>query len=276
MIKNGLVVRPGGERNSFSAGVIEGAELRPEQFALAFGASSAAGLLAFFVAGQIALARRVFTKYLTRPEVYSKRNLLRGRRPYNVHFLVDECCRDLDIDALVASSTALYVGVFRPRDAQTVYIQLNRDNWRNVLKATGALPVVGKAIRLSDGEYYLDGGFEEVFAIERAYEAGCRRILAINNRPNDFVDRRPGAIASYLMFLRWRQAREAVRRSGIARTWQFLDAKPADLSVKLVAPSAVLPSGRFPSTPHIAEKTYEIGLKLGRERRAELQDFLGA
>ena len=112
------VIPGGGMLNAFISGFIKGARLQPSQFDAIIAHSSAAHVSALFIAGQIELSKRIWVDELTKPGVFSFTNVLKGKRPANVDFLVDECCRELDIDAVIGSRTKLVVSLFRRRDGK--------------------------------------------------------------------------------------------------------------------------------------------------------------
>ncbi|MBI4128983.1 MAG: patatin-like phospholipase family protein [Parcubacteria group bacterium] len=275
MQESGLVIMPGGMRNAFSAGVLNGAELAPKDVGVVVASSSGAGVGAFFVSGQIKLAERIFVEYLTRPEVYSPRRLFQGRRPYDVDYLVDYCCRDLDVEALATASTALYAGVFRRHDGQTLYQMVGRENWRSVLKATGALPLLGRPVLLDDGYYYVDGGIEEVLSLRFAYEMGYRRIILVCNRPFGSGGPAPGILVSFLAIPWWPAARRVLRGRNLHNIWSFITSPPSDLALYLISPPAPLPSERLTRSAKLVKETHDIGLAVGVEHRDRLRTFRG-
>lgn len=269
-----LIIQEGGMRNAFTAGFIEGAKLAPHYFSAVVASSSGAGLGAFFVANQIALAKRVFTDRLTRREVYSSWNILRRRRPYDIDYLVDQCCTDLNVGELTSSPTPLYAGVFRGRDAQTLFPRVEAHNYRYVLKATGALPLLGKPIVFPDCDEYYDGGIQGSKAMLFAYqELGVRHMVLLCNRPLDLPVRRRGSILSWLTFPRWPEARRVLRESDSGGFRSFIESCPRDLRLYVVAPLRKLPVGRLTRSAVRVELAYHLGVVEGLKHEERLREF---
>ncbi len=138
----------GGMLNALVSGFIKGAQLQPGQFDAIFAHSSAAHVSALFIAGQIELSKRIWVDELTKPGVFSRTNVLKGKRLANVDYLVDECCKELDIDAVAGARTKLIVSVFRRRDGETKYIEATKQNIRTLLKASSAIPLFARPVTL--------------------------------------------------------------------------------------------------------------------------------
>ncbi len=268
------VFKEGGERNSFGAGVVVGAKLLPQHVSAVIGRSSGLGLGSYFAAGQIALAQEIFIERLNRSEVYSIWNPLRGRPVYNVHYLIDTCCADLNVERLINEGPPVYGGVFRARDGQTLFLRLERHNCTLILKATGALPLIGGGIRFPDGDLYYDGGIVGDLDVKFAYEVlGFKRILVICNRPLGTRSRPPARILTWAAFRRSPEARRALSERSIEAARSFMASPPADLTMLTIAPDAELPVGRMPGSPALAKQAYDIGLAKGLEVRDTVMRF---
>ena len=269
------VIPGGGMVNAFVSGVIKGAQLQPSHFNAIFTHSSAAHLSAFFIAGQIELSKRIWVDELTKSEVFNRANVLKGKRPANVDFLVDECCKELDIDAVTGSRTKLVVSLFRRRDGKTKYFEATKQNIRTLLKATGAIPLIARPVTLADASY-ADGGTGEALPVEKAYAMGYRKILVILNEPIDVEMESFSKLITWLAFPTSGNARRAAqaRKSHFDKAIDFIQRPPADVEVHVISPGKKLPAARFCRSKKLVEETYQIGVEKGQTERDILQGFL--
>jgi len=265
----------GGMLNAFVSGFIKGAQLQPSQFDAIFAHSSAAHVSALFIAGQIELSKRIWVDELTKPGVFSRTNVLKGKRLANVDYLVDECCKELDIDAVAGARTKLIVSVFRRRDGKTKYIEATKQNIRTLLKASGAVPLFARPVTL-DSESYADGGTGEILPVEKVYLMGYRKILVILNEPLDTEMESVSRIMTWLAFPTSRSARRAAldRKRGFSESAKFIQNAPQDTEIHVICPGERLPATRFCRSQELVGMTYQIGLDKGQAERGALGNFL--
>ena len=276
MEKSALLLPGGGMRNAYISGLLSGLSIQPSQFDFVFACSSAAETAAFFIANQIALTGRIWIDELTSPNVFSYRRMLRGMRPADIDYVVEHCCRALNREALLASPTKLIVSIFNLHKGKTEFVVLTSDNFTRVMKATCAFPMLAPSVDFGNGNIYVDGGVEEIFAFDEAYRVGCRKFLVLMNWPLESVIESYHALASFVAFPWSPEARRALRNRAerIQRTLVFIRRPPPDVLLEFLAPPAHLPADRFCRDRQLVQQTYAVGFTQGEQEHKRIHEFL--
>lgn len=271
----GLVGMGGGMRNAFSSGVLEALDPLLAKVNLLVSASSGALAFAYYLAGQNHLTREIWTGRLTRPELFSARNLLKGKRPADIHYLLDNACFDLNYPAIAQSTKRLDVALFDVLTGQTEFHTLGHSPRPSlVLKGSCGLPLLAEGI-IIDGKVKRDGAVSHNIPISYALEQGCERILFIGNQPQELYPEKFGRAKSFLAFPNplHIKARQAIRR----RPKNYLDAInliEVDERIYGIFPSAILPAQRISQDREAVNNTYDAGLQAGQRHYSAVAEFL--
>lgn len=177
----------GGSRASYTAGAVCAvAHYKAIRPSLIIAGSGGAGTACYYLTGQIKLIEDTWCNHLATKKFA---NPLRFWKLMDVEYLVDEVFRrqnPLDLKALNESSIKLLVGVTNTKTGEINYINVNKSNVWNVLKATKSSPVFSG---LKQKEYDINGTFcsdsrcstrwEQ--AIKIAIKEGANKIIIFDN-----------------------------------------------------------------------------------------------
>jgi predicted patatin/cPLA2 family phospholipase len=192
-MKTGVIDVGGGLRGIYGAGVLDYCLDKNIHFDYCIGVSAGGANLISFLAGQKERNRIFYLDYSFRKEYMSFKNLLKVGSYVNLDYgytvlsnTGGEC--PLDYPALCANPAEFIIVASEALSGKTKYFEkcdLKQDNY-DVLKASAALPVVGKPY-VVDGIPYFDGGLNDPVPIEKAFADGCDKVIVILTRPKDFV-----------------------------------------------------------------------------------------
>lgn len=275
MNNTALILPCGGMRNAYLSGVLEGLNITPDIFDAIFASSSAALAAAFFIAQQNSATRTIWTHNLTSPEVFTYRRMLKGKRPADVHYLVDVACRNLKKDAVIHSTTKLFVGVFDVKKGITEYIRVTDDNFSDIMKATCAFPVASHPIYYND-TVYADGGIEAILPVQEVYRQGYSKQMIINSVCPQKGVSTYGPVRQLIAFPTSAPARKALKQRLIhyETAMAFIQSPPAGVTTHMISASKPLPAHRFSRRPDEVHATYTTGCLDGIQHREETYLFL--
>ena len=214
--KVALVVQGGGMRGVYSMGCLAELESRglSDAFDVVVGASAGAINGAYFLAGQANEAVRIYVDLLS-----SRRfvNPLRIWKIVNIDYYVDVVLKDLaplNVPAIFASPTRLDVVLTDAETAEAVIVS-NRDttyDFKEVLRATAALPSLYNRRVLVGDRLYVDGGVADSIPLVYAADSGSSEILAVTTRAPGFRRREASRAFQLLARIMARHQSAAVRR----------------------------------------------------------------
>lgn len=162
-------------------------------FDLVVGTSAGALAATFFVVKRATEGSVLFYTELNNAPFLDKRNALKRRKAIDLDYLVDRASpeRGLDYDLIRGSEIELWATVAATDlDNPTKRLQMVGDDDRMsaILKASAALPVLGGASRMVDGEAYVDGGLSEQIPWRSAMELDATHVLVLPSRPVSEVE----------------------------------------------------------------------------------------
>ncbi|MBP6942974.1 MAG: hypothetical protein KBB55_02940 [Candidatus Buchananbacteria bacterium] len=273
-----IVFQCGGMRNAFTQGALKVVgDLLQSRANTVYAASSGVETALYWLSNQPTEAKDVWLHQLTRPEVCGFRNLFRFGRLANVHYLVDVCCRELDIEAVLQSPVKVKVGVVCTERAETRFVELNRHNQQSLRKATCALPLLASPILL-DNRLHLDGGTLDALPVEMVCrEEQFSKVVVFANRPPGLVETHR-LIERYLAFPINRGLRRgfAERSQRLERSWEFINQHPDPTRLFVVAPPQPVPATRLCRNPGVMEETWDMGESYGHAILPQLEAFLNS
>jgi predicted patatin/cPLA2 family phospholipase len=201
-----LVIEGGGMRGVVSAGMTEALAryVPPTVFDDIYGASAGALNGAFFIAGQAALAPRIYQTYLTTPEFLSVRHLLRREPIMSLEYLVDtvlEQLEPLDWDAVLSSPVRLHpIAASIDRfEAVDLAGASSKDELKQRLVAAARMPLVAGPPVVVGDEHFLDASLYESVPGLRAARDGATHLLVFRTRPKDDLRSPPSFIERLLI-----------------------------------------------------------------------------
>jgi predicted patatin/cPLA2 family phospholipase len=211
-VKIALIAEGGGQRGIFTAGVLDAwLDNDFDPFELFIGTSSGSQNITSFLSGQKGYAKRLIGGPSSRKRFYQLSRGLVGGNIVDLDWYFDKTIQGsfaLDFAAARKSlgSREFLITTTNARNRQGYFLSPNGDsnNWRQLLKASSALPFLYKqGVRLApvltvnsdnqaqensdypQADFYLDGGLAAPLPVREAYRRGARKIVVIRTVNTD-------------------------------------------------------------------------------------------
>jgi len=246
-----LVVEGGAMRSVFSAGVLDGFLSRQfNPFDLYLGVSAGAYNLLPYRAGISGASLRVYLELATSKQFINYRRFLSGGHLLDLDWLSQATLHDTTLNprCLYYPGKPLILSATDVDTGQAVYIEANRENIENAIKASMALPLIYRDFPLIEGRAMTDGGVSDGIPIAEAIRRGATHILVIRSRPLDYIKRD----SLWHKFIRWKlQDYPALVQTMRERVSRFEEVialirqPPPGIHILEVCPPATFHSGRF-------------------------------
>ena len=210
--KIALIAEGGGQRGIFTAGVLDAwLECEFDPFDLFIGTSAGSQNLTSFLSGQKGYAKRFISELSRRKRFYQLGRGLVGGNIVDLDWYFDKTIKGVfALDFMAATKSLgqreLLITATNSRNRQGYFLSPNGDssNWRQLLKASSALPFLYKqgvklAPRLNvstvkqteasvdypQADFYLDGGLAAPLPVRESYRRGARKIVVIRTVNED-------------------------------------------------------------------------------------------
>lgn len=211
--KMALIAEGGGQRGIFTAGVLDAwLDNDFDPFDLFIGTSAGSQNLTSFLSRQKGYAKRLIRGLSRHKRFYQLGRGLVGGNVVDLDWYFDKTTQGsfaLDFSAAAKSlgQRELLITATNSRDRQGYFLRPNGDNdhWRELLKASSALPFLYKqGVKLApwltasaanqvhtdddypQADFYLDGGLAAPLPVREAYRRGARKIVVIRTVNEDF------------------------------------------------------------------------------------------
>ncbi|MCL2026591.1 MAG: patatin family protein [Leptospirales bacterium] len=190
-----LVIEGGGMRGIFLAGVLQAFTDRAYfPFKLIIGTSAGALVGCAYAARQIHIARDALFGKLSTGRFIQVSNILKSERHViDLDWMIDAVVagpEPLNVAALKKSSPVIITATNCPHDRapETVYLNSQKDDIFQSLKATAALPFLYKGFVKYKDYLMLDGGITDPIPFYKALKAGYKDkdILVLTTRPQGY------------------------------------------------------------------------------------------
>lgn len=187
----GVVDVGGGLRGVYAAGIFDFCLTEGVQFDVCVGVSAGSANVASYAAGQRGRNYLFYTEYPFRKEYMSFRNYRKKRSYLDLDYVYGTLSNSdgenpLDHRAIQNSPAELVMVACDARTGKARYFSkadLKPDDY-SVLKASSAIPFVCSPCEIEGIPYY-DGALGDPVPVEKAFEAGCERVVVILSKPKD-------------------------------------------------------------------------------------------
>ncbi|WP_305841931.1 patatin-like phospholipase family protein [Photobacterium leiognathi] len=188
--KIALVVQGGGQRGIFTAGVLDSfIEHQFDPFAMYIGTSAGALNLSSYISRQHRFGYQFIQNYTTTDKFFSLYKYLSKQQPMNLDWVLQVVSPsgELPLDFITAKKTLRYREAFacatRKDTLQDIYMPMYQENWREVLRASCAIPVLyNLPVNLDDLEW-VDGGVSAAVPVKEAWHRGADLVVVIRTEP---------------------------------------------------------------------------------------------
>ena len=209
--KTALIAEGGGQRGIFTAGVLDAwLEQNYDAFDLFIGTSAGSQNLTSFLARQKGYAKRLIRGLSRHKQFFQIGRGLLGKSIVDLDWYFDKTTEfNRAIDFKMAKSSLgereLLITTTNSRDRKPYFLSPSgeENQWRNLLKASSALPFLYKqgvkltpwldkhaandtTADLSSDDIFLDGGLAAPLPVIEAYNRGARKIVVIRTVDADF------------------------------------------------------------------------------------------
>ncbi len=189
----GIVDVGGGLRGIYSAGILDWCMQHKIFFDLGIGVSAGSANLASYIAGQPQRNLKFYTEYSMRKEYMGFSNFLRKKSFIDLDYVYGTLSNSngeypLDYQSLLNSLMELIVVATEAESGKEKYFtkkDLSQDSY-HIFKASCAIPFVCSPYLIQGVPYY-DGALADPVPIEKAFEAGCEKVVLILTLPETTV-----------------------------------------------------------------------------------------
>ncbi|NHM16360.1 patatin family protein [Eggerthellaceae bacterium zg-887] len=190
--KIGVVDVGGGMRGSFGAGVFDFCLDAGIWFDYAIGVSAGSANLTSYLAGQRGRNLVFYTDFAFRKEYMSLAHFMRTGNYINLDYIYSTLSNSdgeypLDYPALAARGVPFDVVVTDAVTGLPDYFPLDsmvQDDY-GAVKASCCVPGVNRPYAWHGGRYF-DGGASDPIPFDRAFAAGCDRVVVVLTRPREY------------------------------------------------------------------------------------------
>lgn len=191
-MKIGVVDVGGGLRGSFGAGVLDYCMEQGIRFDFGIGVSAGAANISSYMANQKGRNFVFYTEYFQREQYMGVKNLMHTGSYIGLDYIYSSLSDhegDYPLDWKTIRND--------PRDMMIVATDANtglphyfhkydmRQDSYDPIKASCCVPVINRPYKV-DGIPYYDGGLSDPIPYEKAFAAGCDKVVVILTRPEDY------------------------------------------------------------------------------------------
>ncbi len=265
----GVVDVGGGMRGIYGAGIFDRCLDESIDFDYAIGVSSGSANIASYVSGQRGRNYTFYTEYAERKEYMSFHNFLKTGNYLNLDYIYGTLSKrggenPLDYSHMLASGKTMKIVTTDADTGKPVYYDLRdmaHDDY-GALKCSSCVPMAAKAYRWKGKEFY-DGALSDPIPVQKAFDAGCDRVVLILTRPKDFFrspkDRIPARALrfKYPVISKAIKDRTELYNRQLARCLEL----EKEGSLLIVAPSDIETMKTFSRDEGQLNELYEMGYK---------------
>lgn len=189
--KNALVAQGGGQRGIFTAGVLDAFNLANfDPFDEFYGTSAGALNISAFLCRQHGLGKAFITELTTTPEFFHLFSYIRRKQYMDLDWALEKICgfpfqMDIDMGRRALGSRKAMAAVTSSLTLSDEYYPMLGSNWKDVMRATCAIPrLYPKQVELNN-KLYIDGGVSASIPVQEAWRREARFITVIRTEEID-------------------------------------------------------------------------------------------
>ena len=247
-MKIGVVDVGGGLRGSFGAGVLDYCMEQGIRFDFGIGVSAGAANISSYMANQRGRNFVFYTEYFQREQYMGVKNLIHTGSYIGLDYIYSSLSDhegDYPLDWKTIRND--------PRDMMIVATDANtglphyfhkydmRQDSYDPIKASCCVPVINRPYKVN-GIPYFDGGLSDPVPYEKAFEAGCDKVVVILTRPEDYrrIPKNDKIIAD-LLHPHYPNASQAMRNRSVIYNQQLDECEYLQIQGKvcIVAPDSI-------------------------------------
>lgn len=273
-MKIGVVDVGGGLRGSFGAGVLDYCMEQGIRFDFGIGVSAGAANISSYMANQRGRNFVFYTEYFQREQYMGVKNLIHTGSYIGLDYIYSSLSDhegDYPLDWKTIRND--------PRDMMIVATDANtglphyfhkydmRQDSYDPIKASCCVPVINRPYKVNGIPYY-DGGLSDPVSYEKAFEAGCDKVVVILTRPEDYrrIPKNDKIIAD-LLHPHYPNASQAMRNRSIVYNQQLDECEYLQIQGKVcvVAPDSIGKMKTLTKDKDSIEALYYKGYEAGKK-----------
>lgn len=273
-MKIGVVDVGGGLRGSFGAGVLDYCMEQGIRFDFGIGVSAGAANISSYMANQRGRNFVFYTDYFQREQYMGVKNLIHTGSYIGLDYIYSSLSDhegDYPLDWKTIRND--------PRDMMIVATDANtglphyfhkydmRQDSYDPIKASCCVPVINRPYKVNGIPYY-DGGLSDPVPYEKAFEAGCDKVVVILTRPEDYrrIPKNDKIIAD-LLHPHYPNASQAMRNRSVIYNQQLDECEYLQIQGKvcIVAPDSIGKMKTLTKDKDSIEALYYKGYKAGKK-----------
>lgn len=273
-MKIGVVDVGGGLRGSFGAGVLDYCMEQGIRFDFGIGVSAGAANISSYMANQRGRNFVFYTEYFQREQYMGVKNLIHTGSYIGLDYIYSSLSDhegDYPLDWKTIRND--------PRNMMIVATDANtglphyfhkydmRQDSYDPIKASCCVPVINRPYKVNGIPYY-DGGLSDPVPYEKAFEAGCDKVVVILTRPEDYrrIPKNDKIIAD-LLHPHYPNASQAMRNRSIVYNQQLDECEYLQIQGKvcIVAPDSIGKMKTLTKDKDSIEALYYKGYEAGKK-----------
>lgn len=283
MSKVGLVLEGGGMRGLYTAGVLDTFIDEKINIDGIIGVSAGALFGANYFSNQKGRALRYNKKYCKDKRYISFHSLLTTGNIINKDFAFYKITNELDPfddKEFIKTNKDFYAVVTNVNTGNAEYINIKNSTIENleVLRATGALPLVSKMVEINNNKY-LDGAVSDSIPVNKCLELGYDKVIVVLTQDINYRKKKYGLFSRILIYLKyWKYPK--LREKIIERYKMYNDSldniKTLEKEGKIfvIRPSKKLEVSRLEKDENKLQMVYDIGVNDTLMIIKKLKDYL--
>ena len=273
-MKIGVVDVGGGLRGSFGAGVLDYCMEQGIRFDFGIGVSAGAANISSYMANQRGRNFVFYTEYFQREQYMGVKNLIHTGSYIGLDYIYSSLSDhegDYPLDWKTIRND--------PRNMMIVATDANtglphyfhkydmRQDSYDPIKASCCVPVINRPYKVN-GIPYFDGGLSDPVPYEKAFEAGCDKVVVILTRPEDYrrIPKNDKIIAD-LLHPHYPNASQAMRNRSVIYNQQLDECEYLQIQGKvcIVAPDSIGKMKTLTKDKDSIEALYYKGYEAGKK-----------
>lgn len=273
-MKIGVVDVGGGLRGSFGAGVLDYCMEQGIRFDFGIGVSAGVANISSYMANQRGRNFVFYTEYFQREQYMGVKNLIHTGSYIGLDYIYSSLSDhegDYPLDWKTIRND--------PRDMMIVATDANtglphyfhkydmRQDSYDPIKASCCVPVINRPYKVNGIPYY-DGGLSDPVPYEKAFEAGCDKVVVILTRPEDYrrIPKNDKIIAD-LLHPHYPNASQAMRNRSVIYNQQLDECEYLQIQGKvcIVAPDSIGKMKTLTKDKDSIEALYYKGYEAGKK-----------
>ncbi len=269
-------------RSVFSAGLLDGfIDNGFKPFDVSIGVSAGAFNLLAFHANETQKGFDFFRRLSTDKDFFSFSRFIKGGHLLDLEYVDKLIFEDssFNIQKAFDHSAPMYFTLTNVKTGKAEYLQADVDNYRQLLKASAALPLVYRDFPLINNTPMTDGGVANGIPVDKAIDLGATKIMVVRARHARYT-KKDTLVHKYI---RWQLNNHSslvkTMRERIAiynRSLALIRQPPAGVKIIEICPPQGFSIAKLSRSPAALDTGYQLGLVQAEQAIRQWNEYLPA